>query len=119
MPSPLKSPAEMILSPTFAADARPSMRMLDSVRRFTGPPVFSGPAKAAGAMVAHSAAVAPAQASARRRLLFNTTFPLLGRSRSMARPHGHHGLAPAPASGLWPIGGARTVRLRPRMPRGD
>src|SRR3954465_14509250 len=95
----------MILSPTLAAAARLPMRTLDSVSRPTGPPAFNGPAMAAGAITpALSAAAAPAQTSARRRLVFNTTYPSLGPIQLMgtgglpppgppasARPRRHHG----------------------------
>src|SRR5689334_19152514 len=63
----------MILSPTLAAAARLPIFTVDSVSRSTDPPAFSGPAMAAGAIApALRAAAAPAQASARRRLVFNT-----------------------------------------------
>src|SRR3954453_4193949 len=71
-PSPLKSPALIILSPTLAAAARLPILTFASVSRSTDPPAFSGPAMAAGAIAALSAVTAPAQASARRRLVFNT-----------------------------------------------
>src|SRR5262245_45520344 len=81
-PSPLKSPAETILSPSLEFAGALPIRTLDSVSRSTEPPALSGPASALGASAPQSAAVAPAQASARRLLVFSTAFPHLGRFRS-------------------------------------
>src|SRR4051794_39488574 len=89
MPSPLKSPAAAILSPTFAAAGRLPMRTLDSVSRPTEPPALSGPARACGAIAAHSAAVTPAHASVRRLLVLSPAYPSLGRFLSRPVPAAH------------------------------
>src|SRR3954468_18179092 len=116
MPSPLKSPAAAILSPTLAAAGRLPMRTLDSVRRSTGPPALNGPARAWGAIAAHNAAVTPAHANVRRLLVFSTAYPSLGRFLSRPVPTAHHGWLATTPRNNWPFGGTRTVRARAGAP---
>src|SRR4029079_10269320 len=115
MPSPLKSPAATIWSPTLAAAGRLPMRTFDSVRRSTEPPALSGPDRAWGAIAAHSAAVTPAHASARRLLVFSTAYPSLGRFLiTRPVPAAHHARPTTTPRKNWPFGGTRTVRARAR-----